>query len=291
MPSCSSRIEIDSYIERRRRAISNSQPMYAEFKLRDARIIAMNLRPMPNGDSVAIHQDITERRHAEEHQELLVADLDHRVKNILARVVVVAKYTLKGGRPTNELIQALERRIQSMADAHSLLSQSHWRGVSVADLVRRQLAPYTTESNIAIGGPDIILPVVPTQALTMVLQELVTNAVKYGSLSTPHGKVSVNWDRRDGADGVPCVVIAWRETGGPSTNAPGQSSYGTNLIRNLIPHELGGTVELVFAPEGLRCDIQIPLDQARIENERLLEVDADADKPEHDIPHLAPAAH
>jgi two-component sensor histidine kinase len=100
----------------------------------------------------------------------------------------------------------------------------------------------------------------------MVLQELVTNAVKYGSLSTPHGKVLVNWDGRDGADGAPRLAIAWRETGGPSTKAPSHSGYGTNLIRNLIPHEIGGTVDLMFAPEGLRCDIEISLTRARVAN-------------------------
>jgi two-component system, chemotaxis family, sensor kinase Cph1 len=82
-------------------------------------------------------------------------------------VAVVAKYTFEGGRPTNELIQALDRRILSMADAHTLLSQSHWRGVSLADLVRIKLAPYTTETNIVISGPDITLTAASTQALAM----------------------------------------------------------------------------------------------------------------------------
>jgi two-component sensor histidine kinase len=203
--------------------------------------------------------DYLERKRHEEHQGLLIAELDHRVKNILARVAVVAKYTLEGGRPTNELIQALDRRIQSMADAHTLLSQGHWRGVSLAELVRRQLAPYTIEKNIAISGPDVSLSRTATEAVAMVLQELVTNAVKYGSLSTLCGKVLVNWERRDGADGAQRMVIAWREIGGPPAKAPSRSSYGTNLIRDLIPHELGGTVDLVFAPEGLRCDIEISL--------------------------------
>ena len=220
--------------------------------------------------------DITERKHAEEHQSVLMAELDHRVKNILACVAAVAKYTLEDSRPPKELVRALDQRIQSMADAHTMLSQSHWRGVSLADLVRRQLAPYATETNIVIDGPDITLTAAPTQALAMVLQELVTNAVKYGSLSTPYGMVSVNWDYRDSADGGARAVITWRETGGPTTKAPSQASYGTNLIRNLIPHELGGIVNLVFAPEGLRCDIEIPLNKARIENERLSGVDAGA---------------
>jgi two-component sensor histidine kinase len=149
-----------------------------------------------------------------------------------------------------------------MADAHALLSQSHWHGASFAELVRRQLAPYTTETNTMISGPDVTLSAVSTQAVAMVLQELVTNALKYGSLSTPRGKVSVNWGRRNNADGSARAVIAWRETGGPPlTKIPSQTSYGTSLIRNLIPHELGGAVDLVFAPEGLRCDIEIPLSE------------------------------
>jgi PAS domain S-box-containing protein len=268
-PFGSSDIDIDAQLEKRARAINNSQSIYDEFNLRDGRIIAMNLQPMPDGGSVAIHQDITARKHAEQHQALLLAELDHRVKNILARVAVVINYTLEGGRPINEVIQSLKWRIQSMADAHSMLSQSQWRGVNLADLVRNQLAPYTTKTNIENSGPDVTLSAAATQALAMVLQELVTNAAKYGSLSAPDGRVSVRWDRRDGTGGVAHAAIAWRETGGPTTTIPTQSSYGTSLIRNLIPHELGGTVDLVFAPEGLRCDIEIPVDDTQVENARI----------------------
>jgi two-component sensor histidine kinase len=194
---------------------------------------------------------------AEEHQALLISELDHRVKNILARIVAVVKYTRQGSRSMDEFVSTLNGRIQAMADAHALLSQNQWHGVSLADLVRRQLAPYATETNIAIKGPDIPLSTAETQAVAMVLQELVTNAVKYGALSTPVGKVSVNWDRRDHADGTSRLGIAWREFGGPPTSPPTHYGYGTSLIRDLIPHELGGTVSLEFAPEGLRCDIEI----------------------------------
>src|SRR5215475_8131487 len=160
VPLRDSGIEIG--IEERMRAIRNSQSVYNEYKLRDGRIIAMNLQPMPDGGWVSIHQDITERKHTEERQEFLFAELDHRVKNNLARMAAIVQYTLESGRPTKDLMEALNQRIQSMADAPAMLSQSHWRGVSLADLVRRQLAPYTTETNIVISGPDITLSASPT---------------------------------------------------------------------------------------------------------------------------------
>jgi PAS domain S-box-containing protein len=203
--------------------------------------------------------DITERKRAAEHQDMLVAELDHRVKNVLARVAVVAMFTREGSSSMDEYVQALNRRIQSMADAHGLLSQSRWRGVGLIDLVHSQLAPYATEANTTIGGPNITLNSAATQAVAMVLQELVTNAVKYGALSTPDGRVSVSWDRHASDKGGLGLVMTWRESGGPPLVAPSHSGYGTSLIRDLIPHELGGTVDLVFAAEGACCKIEVPL--------------------------------
>jgi PAS domain S-box-containing protein len=204
--------------------------------------------------------DITERKRAEEHQDWLIAELDHRVKNVLARVAVVAMFTREGSNSMDEFAQALNRRIQSMADAHALLSQSRWRGVGLTDLVRRQLAPYSANANTTIGGPDVTLTAAATQAVAMVLHELVTNAVKYGALSTSGGRVSVSWDRRQNGDGRTLVVIEWRELGGPPIMAPIQSGYGTSLIRDLIPHELGGTADLEFASDGVCCRVEIPIE-------------------------------
>jgi PAS domain S-box-containing protein len=201
--------------------------------------------------------DITARKRAEERQDLLVAELDHRVKNVLARVAVVAMYTRQGSNSMEEFVRALDGRIQSMAAAHSLLSESRWRGVELTGLVRHQLAPYATEANTTISGPNVMLTAAATQAVAMVLHELVTNAAKYGALSRPEGRVWVNWKRRSGADAR--LTITWRELGGPPIIMPTKAGYGTNLIRDLIPHELGGTVELVFGPDGVNCDIEIPL--------------------------------
>ncbi len=205
--------------------------------------------------------DITERKRADEHQRLLIAELDHRVKNALARVAVVAMYTRQGSSTMEEFIQALDRRIQSMAVAHELLSQGHWQGVRLADIVRRQLAPYATDANTTTGGPDITLPAAATEALGMVLQELVTNASKYGALSIPDGRVSVIWECRNSGDTATSLMIVWRETGGPPVSAPTQYGYGTSLICDLIPHELGGTVDLTFSSDGVCCTIEIPLKQ------------------------------
>jgi two-component sensor histidine kinase len=203
--------------------------------------------------------DITERKRADEHQRLLVAELDHRVKNVLARVGVVAMYTRQGSDTMDEFVQALDQRIQSMAVAHELLSQNKWQGVRVADIVRHQLAPYATKANTTTCGPDIALTAAATEALAMVLHELVTNASKYGALSIPEGRVSVSWECRSSGDAATVLIIVWRETGGPPVAAPSQKGYGTSLICDLIPHELGGTVDLMFLREGAFCTIGISL--------------------------------
>ena len=194
---------------------------------------------------------------------MLVAELDHRVKNVLARVGVVAMYTRQGSSTIDEYVQALDQRIQSMAVAHASLSQVNWQGVRVADTVRYQLAPYATKANTTTCGPDIALTAAATEALAMVLHELVTNASKYGALSVPEGRVSVSWESRNsGGDAAAVLTIVWRETGGPPVLAPPQDGYGTSLICDLIPHELGGTVDLVFLSEGVSCTIEIPLKTA-----------------------------
>jgi PAS domain S-box-containing protein len=205
--------------------------------------------------------DITERKQAEERQGLLTAELDHRVKNLLSRVAVISSYTRQSSSSIDEFVERLDRRIQSMANAHSLLSQSRWNGVDLADLVHNQLAPYSTISNIKIEGPEVRLAPTATQALAMAFHELVTNAVKYGSLSNPNGRVSVNWDRQNGEDTAARVKIEWREFGGPPVARSPKLGYGTSLIRELIPHELGGAVDLTFTSDGVCCKIDIPIEQ------------------------------
>jgi two-component sensor histidine kinase/integral membrane sensor domain MASE1 len=200
-----------------------------------------------------------ERRRFEEHQGLLIAELDHRVKNLLARVAVVIMYTRQGSGSLDQYIEALDRRIQSMADAHSLLSRNRWHGVDLTELVCHQLAPYAMGANTTISGPNVMLAVAEAQALAMVFHELVTNAAKYGALSTPLGRVEVNWNRGSSANSA-SLSIVWREINGPVIPASLECGYGVSLIRDLIPHELGGSVDLEFAFDGVCCRIEIPLE-------------------------------
>jgi PAS domain S-box-containing protein len=203
----------------------------------------------------------TERKRIEQQQELLVAELDHRVKNILAQVAVVAVSTRQVSRSIDEFLRSLNGRIHSMSAAHILLSKSGWQSVGLDALVRNQLAPYATDTNITISGTDIMLTAAEVQAVARVLHELVTNAAKHGALSISGGRLSVSWDRNPNGDGANLMLV-WQEFDGPPVKSEVQSSYGTNLIRNLIPHELGGKVDLVFASEGVSCRIGIPIGQA-----------------------------
>jgi PAS domain S-box-containing protein len=203
-------------------------------------------------------RDITERKRAETHQGLLVAELDHRVKNVLAIVSVIASRTQDTNGSTADFVAALEGRIKSMATTHELLSCRRWQGIPLAELVQRELAPYATGSNLQIGGSDDILSAEAGQAVAMVFHELATNAAKFGALSTKGGHVSVRWSHRRNGHAQSWLSIRWEESGGPNVVPPARSGYGTSVIRDLIPYELGGTVELAHAPAGVRCRLEIP---------------------------------
>jgi PAS domain S-box-containing protein len=207
---------------------------------------------------VGVNIDVTDRKRAEQHQRALNAELDHRVKNVLATVSAIISQTRQASRSSTDFVAGLESRIQSLARTHELLSGGKWRGVPLEDIVQRELAPYNAH-NTEIGGPNITLKAEAAQAVAMVLHELTTNAAKYGAFSSRTGRVSVNW--RWLLNGSPDrLVIQWQEIDGPPVRAPSHSSYGTSIIRELIPFELGGAVDLAFVPEGTRCRLEIPGD-------------------------------
>jgi two-component sensor histidine kinase len=209
---------------------------------------------------VGVNIDITERKRAEEARKIMNAELDHRVKNALATVTAVISHTRQGCRSVAEFTAALEGRIRSMATTHELLSSRNWQELSLIELIRRELAPYAASKNIEISGPSVLLKPEAGQALAMVLHELVTNAAKYGALSTNNGRVLIRWDRWWNGRPLRNLVLEWQEVGGPRVDGPGKSSYGTSTIHDLIPYEFGGAVDLVFAPEGVRCRLEVPPD-------------------------------
>ena len=197
-------------------------------------------------------------RRSDQYQRLLIAELDHRVKNVLAQVAAVTASTRQVSHSSHDFFRSLDGRIQSMAAAHTLLSERGWQDVGLEALLRNQLAPYTTGTNVTVDGSEVMLNSAETQAVAKVIHELATNAAKYGALSIPGGQISVSWGLK--LNGVVTkLIVFWREIGGPPVACEHPSSYGTNLICNLIPHELGGTVDLVFAKEGVNCRIEIPV--------------------------------
>jgi PAS domain S-box-containing protein len=205
---------------------------------------------------VGVNIDVTERKRAEQHQRALNAELDHRVKNVLATVNAIIAQTQQVSGSRADFVARLNSRVDALARTHELLSESNWRGASLVEIVRREFAPYATE-NVEVGGPSVTLKVAATQAVATVLHELTTNAAKYGAFSNRTGRVLVQWRwLQNGTHDR--LVIEWQEVGGPPVLASSQFGYGTTIIRELIPFELGGAVELSFATEGTRCRLEIP---------------------------------
>jgi PAS domain S-box-containing protein len=205
-----------------------------------------------------VYIDVTERRKAEDHKSLLVAELDHRVKNILACVAAVAQHSRERSTSTEEFLEVLNGRINALANTHALLSRSRWEGVGLEELVKSELAFCTKEESTLIEGPKVELAAEATQPVAMVLHELATNAAKYGALSNGRGRLSVRWRLPSRGRARGKLVLEWRETGGPSVVVPNASGYGTSVIRDLIPYELGGEVDYQLGGDGARCRLEIP---------------------------------
>lgn len=210
---------------------------------------------------VGVSIDITERKRVEDEQSKLLAELDHRVKNVLSTVQAVAAHTLHSTSSMEHFVAALDGRIRSMGSTHELLSHRRWQGIPLAELVERELAPYTTGSNTEIIGPEVMLSAEAAQTIGMVLHELVTNAAKYGALSVASGRVSIRWRVSLNGRAKKRLILKWQEIGGPMVDPLSKSGYGISAVRQLVPYELDGVVEHVLAPEGARCELEVPLPQ------------------------------
>jgi two-component system CheB/CheR fusion protein len=208
--------------------------------------------------AVGAHIDAAQHQRLEEHKNLLIRELDHRIKNMLSVISVIASRTQETTSSMAAFVTALNGRIKALTMTHELLSQRSWHGISIVDLIRQELAPYATTSNTEIMGSDYVLSADAGQVIGMVVHELATNAAKYGALSNKDGRVLVCCWQLENEHGENHLRIDWRERGGPPVVPQSCYGYGTSVIRDLIPYELGGTVDLVYARDGVQCILEVP---------------------------------
>ena len=196
-----------------------------------------------------------ERAKAHDRDKLLMAELDHRVKNTLANIQALVTQSSRSAESLTVFVEGLDKRIRSMAKAHSLLTQSRWEGVSVDGLLREELEPYRQAlGNIELSGVDAVLTPKSALALSLALHELATNAAKFGSLSTPDGKVAVHW-RLNEDEGI---MISWTESDGPAVEPPTRRGFGSNLIERALALETDGHAAIRYQRTGVVCDIALP---------------------------------
>src|SRR5579883_73994 len=203
--------------------------------------------------------DITERKQAEERQSLLAREVDHRARNALAIIQAIVRLTRASS--ISDYKSTVEGRIMALARAHTLLSESRWRGADFDMLVNDELAPYRAEhgDRIVAIGPPVSLQPITAQTLALSLHELATNAAKYGALSNNEGTLSVSWELRDGR-----LAVLWRETGVRLSESFASQGFGLKLISTSVEQQLGGKANFEWTPSGLRCDIIVPLREAAI---------------------------
>jgi two-component sensor histidine kinase len=193
---------------------------------------------------------------------VLVDELNHRVKNTLATVMALSTQTFRTAPSPEAFCEAFEGRLLALSQTHKLLNQSFWTGAGLRDILTQELAPYTGMDGrgFTLDGDDLKLGPVTAVTLGMAFHELATNAVKYGALSVAGGKVLVAWRiSRPGR-----LHVEWREMGGPPVSPPRRRGFGSRLIEQALASDLDGDARLYFPSEGVRCCMNIPLDQISI---------------------------
>jgi PAS domain S-box-containing protein len=203
-----------------------------------------------------IARDITARREAERVQGVLIAELNHRVKNVLATVIAIARQTFGPATDMELAKTTFDARLQNLGRAHDLLTHGNWGSASLAKVVGEALSPYP-DNHFEIDGPDLNLPPKVVVAIALILHELATNAAKYGALSVQSGRVRVSWTV-DGSDHAR-FRLSWKESGGPTVTPPSSRGFGSRLIEGLSSGQLQGSAEIHYDRAGVRCDINAPL--------------------------------
>jgi two-component sensor histidine kinase len=201
--------------------------------------------------------DVTNARESDRRQKLLIDELNHRVKNTLATVQSLIHQSLREGRELKETETLLTGRLMALSAAHDVLTREQWEGAELADIVKTVMKPYADRRNITLSGPRARIAPNVAVVLSMALNELAVNAIKYGGLSAGSGKVRLSWSKT-----VDAVTLEWRESDGPAVAAPTQKGFGSRLLGRGLAGELGAPAEMIYAPEGLICRMRAPVDGA-----------------------------
>jgi|EndMetStandDraft_4_1072995.scaffolds.fasta_scaffold00600_19 PAS domain S-box-containing protein len=218
--------------------------------------VSLTVSPIYDGNSrivgaSKIARDITARREAERVQDILIGELSHRVKNVLATVAAIARQTFAGVKDIEAARSAFDARLQSLAKAHDLLRRGSWEAARLCTVVSEALSAYPPQQ-FDISGPEIDISPKAVSAMALILHELATNAAKYGALSVSTGKVAVSWNisTEDSR-----LTVCWKETGGPLVVPPRRNGFGSRLIHALSTGQLAGEVNFNYDIYGVHCII------------------------------------
>lgn len=248
-------------------AFKKGEEFNAEFRIKDTNKWVLGqgrvLEWSDDGQPLSIagiNIDISKQKHSEEKTELLLRELNHRVKNTLAMLQSIANQTLKNSRSPEEFKAAFSGRIRSIAAAHTLLSDKEWEPIDLQKLIQDQVFVYVGNNvhQLKFNGRDVTLGPEESLALGMVLHELTTNAVKYGALSTPNGFVSIDVEV-DVKDDVSMLHLDWTEVDGPEVVPPEKNGFGSIMIKRSLDKIIGSHVDLMFNKNGVRAEIKMPI--------------------------------
>lgn len=250
----------------KREVLASGQPKRTEFSYEDGAGLRWNdlhIEPLRNdtGDIIGLtcaSVDVTERKEGEAHLRLLMRELTHRSKNLLAVIQAMARQTARHAGSIDGFLNQFSARLQALAASHDLLVRESWHGASLREIIQAQLAGYTGggEGQLEIAGEPVALKPEAAQNLGLALHELAINAAKFGALSVPGGRVLIDWSLRDHA-----VDLNWREHNGPKVKARRKKGFGSMVIERNLVRALDAKVEMTFEPHGVHCHIVIPASQ------------------------------
>ncbi|MGE3991470.1 sensor histidine kinase [Pseudorhodoplanes sp.] len=206
--------------------------------------------------AAVLSDEVASRKSAEDRLKVLIHELNHRVRNVMAVAQAVVRLSFTPGLSLTEIQRTCEGRLQALAKAMSILTASDWKSVSLRSLVSEDILPFA--GRIEMEGPDIALRARSAQTFALLFYELATNAAKHGALSVPEGRVTLQW-RIDNLGSDPVFHLHWKESGGPVVEAPVRRGFGELLVRRIAPRDMGGKSEVRYEPAGFEYELEAPL--------------------------------